>query len=91
MSKLISLTLLTKPECHLCEEAKTLVDSVMVAFSVQNSADVSLELIEINILNDEDLNEKFAEEIPVLQINGENHAYWKIDSERLLSALNELV
>ena len=91
MSKLISLTLLTKPGCHLCEEAKKAIEIVMFEFSKENSEVVQIELTELNILEDEALKNQYSEEIPVLQINGATHAYWKIDSERLLAALNELV
>ena len=91
MSKLISLTLLTKPGCHLCEEAKKAIEIVMLEFSKENSDVVQIELTERNILEDEGLKNQYSEEIPVLQINGATHAYWKIDSERLLAALNELV
>ena len=91
MSKLISLTLLTKPGCHLCEEAKKAIELVMFEFSQENSGNVQIELTELNILEDEALKNQYSEEIPVLQINGSTHAYWRIDSERLLLALNELV
>ena len=91
MSKLISLTLLTKPGCHLCEEAKKAIELVMFEFSKENSDVVQIELTELNILEDEARKNQYSEEIPVLQINGATHAYWKIDSERLLAALNELV
>ncbi len=91
MSKLISLTLLTKPGCHLCEEAKKAIELVMFEFSKENSDVVQIELTELNILEDEVLKNQYSEEIPVLQINGATHAYWKIDSERLIAALNELV
>ena len=91
MSKLISLTLLTKPGCHLCEEAKKAIELVMFEFSKENSDVVQIELTELNILEDEALKNQYSKEIPVLQINGATHAYWKIDSERLLAALNELV
>jgi glutaredoxin len=90
VSKLISLTLLTKPGCHLCEEAKKAIEIVMFEFSKENSDIVQIELTELNILEDEALKNQYSEEIPVLQINGATHAYWKIDSERLLAALNEL-
>jgi glutaredoxin len=89
--KLISLTLLTKPGCHLCEEAKKVVDSAVDKFKSAHSVGSPIELTEVNILNDQALLEQYGEEIPVLQINGATHAYWKIDSERLLAALNELV
>jgi glutaredoxin len=91
VSKLISLTLLTKPGCHLCEEAKKAIEIVMFEFSKENSDVVQIELTELNILEDEALKNQYSEEIPVLQINGATHAYWKIDSERLSAALNELV
>lgn len=91
MSKLISLTLLTKPGCHLCEVAKTVVDSAINKFKSEHSSENPIELTEVNILEDQALLEQYGEEIPVLQINGATHAYWKIDSERLVAALNELV
>ena len=88
MQKPIQLTLFTKPGCHLCEEAKTVVDSVLSQFKSQHSAESPIELTEVNILEDQALLEKFGEEIPVLQINGETHAYWRIDEERLTETLN---
>jgi len=91
VSKLISLTLLTKPGCHLCEEAKKAIELVMFKFSKENSGAVQIELTELDILEDEALKNQYSEEIPVLQINGATHAYWRIDSERLIAALNELV
>ena len=91
MSKLIALTLLTKPGCHLCEVAKTVVDSAINKFKSEHSSENPIELTEVNILEDQALLEQYGEEIPVLQINGATHAYWRIDSERLIAALNELV
>ncbi len=85
MSKAIQLTLFTKPGCHLCEEAKTAVGSVIEGFASEHDAEISL--TEVNILEDPQSIEKYSEEIPVLQINGQTHAYWRIDSERLKSAL----
>jgi len=91
VSKLISLTLLTKPGCHLCEEAKTVVDLAIDKFKSENSSENPIELKEVNILEDQALLEQYGEEIPVLQINGATHAYWRIDSERLTKALAELL
>ena len=68
-----------------------MVDSVLDQFKSQHSTESPIELTEVNILEDQALLEKFGEEIPVLQINGATHAYWRIDSERLIAALNELV
>jgi glutaredoxin len=91
VSNPISLTLFTKHGCHLCEEAKSVVETAIDKFKSEYSPAKPIELIEVNILEDQALLEKYGEEIPVLQINGATHAYWRIDSERLITALNELV
>ena len=68
-----------------------MVDSAIDKFKSEHSSENPIELTEVNILEDQALLEKYGEEIPVLQINGETHAYWRIDLERLTLALNELV
>jgi len=81
----INLTLLTKPGCHLCEDARAIVDSVLADFGS------ATQLTEQNILDDSELQGRYAEEIPVLLINGRVHNYWRIDPERLREALTALV
>ena len=51
-----------------------MVDLVIDKFKAEHSADSSIELTEVNILEDQALLEKYSEEIPVLQINGATHA-----------------
>ena len=68
-----------------------MVDSAIDKFKSEHSSENPIELTEVNILEDQALLDKYGEEIPVLQINGATHAYWRIDSERLIAALNELV
>jgi glutaredoxin len=82
----IQLTLIGKPGCHLCEEARDAIDGVLLEFRKANpNTDVTLE--EQNILEDEALRLKYTEEIPVLLIDGKMHNYWRIDDERLMRAL----
>ena len=82
----IQLTLIGKPGCHLCDEARDAIDGVLLEFRKANpNTDVSVE--ELNILEDEALRLKYAEEIPVLLIDGKMHNYWRIDDERLMRAL----
>ena len=68
-----------------------MVDSAVDKFKAEHSSENPIELTQVNILEDQALLEKYGEEIPVLQLNGATHAYWRIDSERLIAALNELV
>ena len=82
----IQLTLIGKPGCHLCDEARDVIDGVLLEFRKANpNTDVALE--ELNILEDEPLRLKYTEEIPVLLIDGKMHNYWRIDDERLMRAL----
>lgn len=74
------LTFVGKPDCHLCEDAHAIVESVLVDFP-----DVSLE--ERSILDEPELFEAYVEEIPVVLINDRVHAIWKVDADRLRAAL----
>ena len=84
MSQLVSLTLIGKPGCHLCDDAEVLVGEVLDEFAGK----VALE--NLNILEHDELFAKYSEEIPVLLINGKVHNYWRIDPDRLRSALESL-
>lgn len=90
----IELTLIGKPGCHLCDDAQQVVSAVVAEFrgahtGVAASVQVSLEVQ--NILEDEALARRYAEEIPVLLINGKVHNYWRIDPVRFRAALENLV
>lgn len=75
-----TLTLIGKPGCHLCDDARAVVTAVLDDFP-----DAALD--ELSILDDESLRDRWAEEIPVLLIDGAVHTYWRVDAERLRSAL----
>ena len=82
----IQLTLIGKPGCHLCDNAREAIDGVLFEFRAANQ-NVLIELEEINILENQELQLKYSEEIPVLLIDGKMHNYWRIDEERLMRAL----
>jgi len=89
VSELIHLTLIEKPECHLCIDAQAALDRVLFGFRAAHpSTKVVVE--HRNILIDHELAHKHDEEIPVLLINGVMHSYWHIDESRLRKALDEL-
>jgi len=80
------LTLVGKPGCHLCDDAREVVTRVLGELDPQRAADVTLE--ERSILDDRALAEEYAEEIPVLLIDGRVHNHWRIDADRLRAALD---
>ena len=83
------LTLIGKPGCHLCDDAKAVVSTVLAELPADPGAPhVMLE--EMSILDDPELHDLYVEEIPVLLINGLVHNYWRIDPVRLRTALLEV-
>ncbi|CAN5389052.1 hypothetical protein BH11ACT5_BH11ACT5_26160 [soil metagenome] len=77
------LTLIGKPDCHLCDDARAVIASVVE--DLGDAASVALE--ELSIHDDAELNEKYWDEIPVLMIDGRVHAIWRLDAERLKAAI----
>jgi glutaredoxin len=89
VTRQIQLTLISKPGCHLCDDAKLSLDRALSDFRAANSS-VQIELNELNMLEDPALLAKYAEEIPVLLINGKQHSYWTIDELRLRASLEKI-
>ena len=74
------LTLIGKPDCHLCDDALAVVEGVLADYPA-----VTLE--RQSILDDAALLEKYHDEIPVLLIDGRVHNIWRVDPTRLRTAL----
>ncbi|WEO77700.1 glutaredoxin family protein [Cryobacterium sp. SO2] len=83
------LTLIGKPGCHLCDDARTVVTTVLTDLAAEPGAP-QVVLEEKSILDDPELHELYVEDIPVLLINGLVHNYWRIDPVRLHTALLEV-
>ncbi|WP_350347978.1 glutaredoxin family protein [Agromyces sp. G08B096] len=82
------LTLVGKPGCHLCDDARDVVAAVREEVAAQPDAP-EFAFEELSILDDPALAERYAEEIPVVLIDDDVHGYWRIDPVRLKSALLE--
>ena len=81
----ITLTLIGKPGCHLCEDAEAVVNAVVTSLP-----ELPISVEELSIEEDQDLFDSYWDQIPVLLINGKVHNYWRIDPDRLTNALKEL-
>jgi glutaredoxin len=82
------ITFYSKPGCHLCEDARKVVDDVVARVQASDAKDLSVE--EIDILGDPELQSRYGEEIPVVLIDGKMHTYWRVDPARFEKALKEL-
>ena len=77
-----SITLIGKPDCHLCEVAREVVEAV-----VADLPEDAVSIEELSILEDPSLYEQWWEKIPVVLIDGELHAHWRVSPDRLRAAL----
>ena len=77
------LTLLGKPGCHLCDDARAIVQTVLA-----DHPEVSFD--ELSILDDPALLDTYVEEIPVVLIDDRVHTIWRVDEARLRKALDAI-
>ncbi|MEO7017180.1 MAG: glutaredoxin family protein [Leifsonia sp.] len=84
----VDLTLIGKPGCHLCDDAREVIRSVVAELP----ADAPVVAVgERNILEDAESYDRYVEEIPVVLIDGRVHTYWRVDPARLRTAILEAV
>lgn len=73
------ITLYGKPGCHLCDDARLVVEAVC--------AETGESFEEVDITTSRDLMERYGEQIPVTFVDGRQHDFWRVSPERLRSAL----
>lgn len=73
------VTIIGKPECHLCADAEEIVARVC--------AEVGVDYRVLSITEDPELADKYWEQIPVILVDGAQHDFWRVDPQRLRSAL----
>lgn len=86
MPKPVEISLLSKPGCHLCDEARAAIGRVRSSLEQRG---IATTLEERNILDDEGLARMHAEDIPVVLLNGRRHAIWRVDEDRLATAIDK--
>ena len=73
------VTIYSRPGCHLCDDMKDLVRKV--------ARTIPLTLEDIDIYGDDELEERYGLEIPVLFVNGERIAAVRIKEDALIRVL----
>jgi glutaredoxin len=77
---MVEITLIGKPGCHLCDEARPIVERVVADFD-------GVTMTEVSILDDAALEERWADDIPVVLIDGRPHSSWRVDPEKLVDRI----
>jgi hypothetical protein len=75
-----TITLLTRPGCHLCDDARAVIISVAAEFGVAWE--------ERDITRSESDLRAYGDMIPVTLIDGVQHDFWRVSEQRLRAALS---
>jgi glutaredoxin len=75
------VTVYSRHGCHLCESAVNTLEGL------QPELDFEMEIIYID--GNLELEKLYGEQIPVIQIDGEHHDFWRVDPERFRSSLEK--
>jgi len=73
------VTLLGRPGCHLCADARAVIEKV--------TAELGESFVEIDITTDPELHDRYWEQIPVTLVDGKQHDFFWVDADRLRKAL----
>jgi glutaredoxin len=72
--------LLSKPGCHLCDDARAIIASVC--------AELGETFDDVDITADPALMREYGDQIPVTFVDGRQHDFWRVDPKRLVAALS---
>ena len=77
------ITLYTRPGCHLCEEAKALIEPLLREFGAT--------LREVNIDEDAVLRQRYGADIPVIFIGSRKAAKHRLDTVKFRRQLRDAI
>ena len=77
------ITLYTRPGCHLCEEAKAVIEPMLGEFGAR--------LREVNIDDDAELKRRYGTDIPVVFIGARKAAKHLVDAVKFRRQLRDAV
>ena len=75
-----AITLLSRPGCHLCDEARAVIARV--------AGDLGVPWEERDITRSDSDLRAYWDQIPVTLIDGVQHDFWYVSEERLRAALS---
>jgi glutaredoxin len=73
------ITLYTRAGCHLCDDARAVLDRVREQTGEAYD--------EVDIASDPELTAEYGDRIPVILPDGKEHGYWRVEEQRLLRDL----
>lgn len=76
------VVLYTRPGCHLCDDARDVVERVVTA------AGASWTEVDVDADPTGDLAARYGEYVPVVEVDGVQQGFWRVDEARLARRLS---
>jgi glutaredoxin len=86
----LKLTMISRSGCHLCDVAEDALARVVGRFSAEHPK-VGYEIERLDVDQDQELLEKYSDEVPVLLLNGRQLAFLRIEEDRVFEAMEVLL
>lgn len=81
---MIEIVIYSKPECHLCDSAKYVIEKAGERF------ELDIREVDISVAGHEALFERYKHDIPVVFVNREERFRWRVDPGELATLLKSL-
>lgn len=75
----VRVQLLGKPDCHLCDDARAVIAAVC--------AELGVEWSDHDLTQSPDELARWWDMVPVTLVDGAVHDYWRVEADRLRTAL----
>lgn len=69
------ITLLGRPQCHLCEYAREALERVRAATGAS--------WVEVSVESDPELEAEYGGRVPVILLDGQEHSWFRVEEQRL--------
>jgi glutaredoxin len=73
------VTVYTRADCGLCEKAEAEVARIC--------ADVGAGWTTVDVDTDPELRAEYGDRVPVIEVDGREHGFWRVEEDRLRAAL----
>ncbi len=82
-----TLTIIGREGCHLCDVAAEIIDRVLA--DLPDAVADAVDVVEVDVDSRPELLSLYTDKVPVVLIDDEVHAYWRLDAGRLRDALTK--
>jgi Glutaredoxin-like domain (DUF836) len=79
VSRAHQVTLLSRPGCHLCDDARAVIAAIAGEFGIEwDERDITASATDLA---------QYSDMIPVTLVDGVQHDFWRVSADRLRAAL----